>query len=39
MALFYDMTRIVGKVVEEVVTAPDQIVQGTIDAIDEALDK
>ena len=39
MGLFYDMTRIVGKVVEEVVTAPDQIVQGTIDAIDEALDK
>lgn len=39
MGLFYDMTRIVGKVVEEVVTAPEQIVEGTIDAIDEALDK
>lgn len=39
MGLFYDMTRIVGKVVEEVITAPEQIVEGTLDAIDEALDK
>lgn len=39
MGLFYDLTRIAGKVVEEVVTAPQQIVEGTMDAIDEALDK
>ena len=39
MGFIYDITRIAGKVVEEVVTAPQQIVEGTIDAIDEALDK
>lgn len=39
MGLFYDMTRIVGKVVEEVVTAPEQIVEGGLDAIDEFLEK
>jgi len=33
------MTRLAGKVVEEVVTAPQQIVEGAIDAMDEALDK
>ncbi len=39
MGLFYDLTRIAGKVVEEVVTAPQQIVEGAMDAMDEALDK
>lgn len=39
MGFMYDLTRIAGKIVEEVVTAPQQIVEGTIDAIDEALDK
>lgn len=39
MGLFYDMTRLAGKVVEEVVTAPQQIVEGAMDAMDEALDK
>lgn len=39
MGFIYDLTRIAGKVVEEVVTAPEQIMNGTIDAIDEALDK
>ena len=36
--LFYGMTRLAGKVVEEVITAPQQITEGAIDAIDEALD-
>jgi hypothetical protein len=39
MGLFYDLTRIAGKVIEEVVTAPQQIVEGAMDAMDEALDK
>jgi hypothetical protein len=39
MGIFYDMTRIAGKVVNEVVTAPQQIVEGAMDAMDEALDK
>lgn len=39
MGLFYDLTRIAGKVVEEIVTAPQQIVEGGLDAIDEALEK
>ena len=36
--LFYGMTRLVGKVVEEIITAPEQIVEGAMDAMDEALD-
>lgn len=36
--LFYGLTRLAGKVVEEVVTAPQQIVEGAMDAMDEALD-
>jgi hypothetical protein len=39
MGFIYDITRLAGKVVEEVVTAPQQIVEGTIDAIDEGLGK
>lgn len=39
MGIFYDLTRIAGKVVEEIVTAPQQIVEGGLDALDEALDK
>ena len=39
MGLFYDLTRIAGKVVGEIVTAPQQIVEGGLDAIDEVLDK
>lgn len=39
MGIFYDLTRLAGKVVEEVVTAPHQIVEGAMDAMDEVLDK
>lgn len=37
--IFYDLTRVAGKVVGEVITAPEQIVEGAMDAIDEVLDK
>lgn len=37
--LFYDATRLIGKVVGEVVTAPEQIAEGVIDAIGDALEK
>ena len=36
--LFYGLTRIAGKVVNEVITAPEQIVEGAMDAMDEALE-
>jgi len=39
MGIFYDLTRIAGKVVEEIVTAPQQIVEGGLDVLDKALDK
>jgi len=39
MGIFYDMTRIAGKVAGEIITAPQQIVEGAIDAVDEVLDK
>lgn len=39
MGIFYDLTRIAGKVAEEVITAPQQIVEGAMDAMDEALGK
>lgn len=39
MSMFYGVTRLVGKVVEEVITAPEQIMQGAMDAMDEALEK
>lgn len=38
MSMFYGLTRIVGKVVEEIVTAPEQIVEGGLDAIDDFLE-
>lgn len=38
MSFFYDVTRLVGKAVEEVVTAPMQVTEGVLDAIDEALE-
>lgn len=37
--LFYDATRLIGKVVGEVVTAPEQIATGIIDAIGEVLEE
>ena len=36
--LFYGLTRLAGEVVKEVISAPQQIVEGAMDAIDEALD-
>lgn len=36
--LFYGLTRLAGKVAEEIITAPQQIVDGGLDAIDEALE-
>lgn len=39
VSMFYGVTRLVGKVVEEVITAPEQIMQGAMDAMDEALEK
>lgn len=35
--LFYGLTRLAGKVVEEIVTAPQQIVEAGMDAMDDAL--
>ena len=37
--LFYDATRLVGKIVGEVVTAPEQIAEGILDAMDEVLEE
>lgn len=36
--LFYDLTRLAGKVAKEVITAPEQIVDGAMDAMDEVLE-
>ena len=37
--LFYGLTRLAGKVVEEIVTAPQQIIEAGLNAMDEALEE
>lgn len=38
MSFIYDVTRLAGKAVEEIVSAPEQIMEGVLDSIDEALE-